>query len=126
MSLQGWEQSVRSLRSETYAMYFAYRDPRVPWYAKVFVACLAGYVFSPVDLFPIPDFVPVLGQLDELVVVPLGIARKMIPDQVMAEAREKAKALEGKPVNRKATLVIAFIWLLIAALVIVLAVRAFG
>src|SRR3982750_1950580 len=104
MSLQGWKQRVRNLKSETYAMYLAYRDPRVPWYAKVFAACLVGYVFSPIDPFPIPDFIPVLGQLDELVVVPVGvvIARKMIPDQVMAEAREKAKALEGKPVNRKA------------------------
>jgi hypothetical protein len=69
-----------------------------------------------------------LGQLDELVVVPVGVivARKMIPDRVMVEARAKAKALEGKPVNRKAAVVVVAVWLLIVALVLVLAVRAFG
>ncbi len=90
MNFQGWKQRVRRLKYETYAMYFAYRDPRVPWYARVFAGFVVGYVFSPVDLFPIPDFVPVLGQLDELILVPVGVivARKMIPDRVMAEARE--------------------------------------
>jgi uncharacterized membrane protein YkvA (DUF1232 family) len=113
MSLQGCRQRFGSLRPETYAMYFAYTGPRVPWYANGFAACLAGYVFSPMGLFPIADFVPVLWQLDELVVVPVDvvIARKMIPDQVIAEAREKVKALEGKPVNRKAAAVIASVWL---------------
>lgn len=111
---------------ETYALYLAYRDPRVPWYARVLAALVVGYVFSPID--PIPDFIPVVGLLDEVVVVPLGVALvlKMIPDGVMAECRQRAAALEGKPTNRTAAFVIVAVWLLMAALAIFLAARFLG
>ncbi len=117
-----WKAAAQRLKEETYALYLAYRDPRGPWYARVFVALLVGYVFSPVD--PIPDFIPVVGLLDEMVVVPLGVilARKMIPDEVLAECREKMK--EGKkPVSRTAAVVMVAVWLLLAALGVFLAFR---
>ncbi len=93
-----------------------------PWYARVFVALLVGYVFSPID--PIPDFIPVVGLLDEMVVVPLGmiLARKMIPGEVLAECREIMK--EGKkPVSRTAAVVMVAVWLPLAALGVFLAFR---
>ena len=85
--LQTWKRRAGQLKRETYAMYLALRDPRVPWYARLVAACVVGYAFSPIDL--IPDFVPVLGYLDDLIIVPLGIALalKMIPADVMAECR---------------------------------------
>jgi uncharacterized membrane protein YkvA (DUF1232 family) len=123
--LEAWKQRVRQLKTETYALYLAYKDPRVPWYARLFAALVVGYAFSPIDL--IPDFIPILGYLDDLILVPLGIllALKMIPAAVMAESREKAREVvaQGKPVNRAAAAAIVAVWLLLAALAIVLAVR---
>jgi uncharacterized membrane protein YkvA (DUF1232 family) len=125
--MEAWKQRARQLKAETFALYLAYRDPRTPWYARIFAAVVVGYAFSPVDL--IPDFIPVLGYLDDLVLVPFGIwlARKMIPAGVMAESRARAQEAlaNGKPVNRAAAVVIVAIWLLLAALGIVLAVRLF-
>jgi uncharacterized membrane protein YkvA (DUF1232 family) len=88
-AIERWRQRARSLRKETYALYLAARDPRVPWYAKLIAVCVVGYAFSPIDL--IPDFIPVLGYVDDLVLVPLGIALvlKMIPGEVMADCRER-------------------------------------
>jgi uncharacterized membrane protein YkvA (DUF1232 family) len=124
--IETWKQRARRLKAETYAIYLAYRDPRVPWYARLFVACVIGYAFSPIDL--VPDFIPILGYLDDLILVPVGIALalKMIPPAVMAECREKAQGVmaQGKPVNRAAAAVIIAIWLLLAAWVVVLVVRA--
>ena len=109
------KQRARALKSETYALYLAYRDPRVPLYAKVFAAVVVGYAFSPLDL--IPDFIPVLGYLDDLILVPVGIALalKMIPGEVMADCRAKAaaEARDGKPINRAAGAVVILIWLLV-------------
>lgn len=100
------------LKSDVYALYLAYKDPRVPWYAKVFAACVAGYAFSPIDL--IPDFIPVLGYLDDLILIPLGVAAavRMIPPEIMAECREKAREAreQGKPVSWVAAAFIAGIW----------------
>src|SRR5574341_877429 len=100
--IEQWKQRAGQLKIEVYAIWLAYRDPRVPWYARIFAACVVGYAFSPIDL--IPDPVPVLGYLDDLVLIPLGVALalKMIPPQVMAECREKARDVmsQGKPVNR--------------------------
>jgi uncharacterized membrane protein YkvA (DUF1232 family) len=125
-AIERWKQRARQLKTETYAIYLAYKDPRVPWYARLFAACVVAYAFSPIDL--IPDPIPVLGYLDDLVLVPLGIAlaRKMIPPTVMAEYREKAQVAmsEGKTTNWAAAAVIIAIWLLLAALAIVLVVRA--
>jgi uncharacterized membrane protein YkvA (DUF1232 family) len=118
--IERWKQRAGQLKTEVYALYLAYRDPRVPWYARVFAACVVAYAFSPIDL--IPDPIPVLGYLDDLILVPLGIklALAMIPPEVMADAREKAQEVlaQGKPVNRAAAIVIVLIWLGLAALAI--------
>ncbi len=120
-----WRQWARQLKIEVYALYLAYRDPRVPWYARVFAVCVVGYFFSPIDL--IPDPIPVLGYLDDLIIVPLGVvlALKMIPADVMAECRAQAQDVmaQGKPVNRAAAAVIVVIWLLLAALAVVFVMR---
>jgi uncharacterized membrane protein YkvA (DUF1232 family) len=124
-NVERWKQRARGLKKETYALYLAVRDPRMPWYAKLLAVCVVGYAFSPIDL--IPDFIPVLGYVDDLVLVPLGIALvlKMIPGEVMAECREKAQAImaQGKPTNWVAAGVIIAVWLLLAALCIVLVIR---
>lgn len=125
--MEAWKQHARQLKAETFALYLAYRDPRTPWYARIFAAIVAGYAFSPIDL--IPDFIPVLGYLDDLILVPFGIwlALKMIPPEVMAESRARAQEAlaNGKPVSRTAAVAIVVIWLLLAALGIVLTVRIF-
>jgi len=124
-AIEAWKQRARQLKVETYAIYLAYKDPRTPWYARIFAACVVGYAFSPIDL--VPDPIPVLGYLDDLVLVPLGVtlALKMIPQTVLAECREKAQAAmsQGKPTNWTAAGVIIAIWLFLAVLVIVLVVR---
>ena len=116
---------ARRLKAEVYALYLAYRDPRVPWYARLFAAGVLAYAFSPIDL--IPDFIPILGYLDDLILVPLGIALalRMIPPAVMADCRVRAaEALrEGRPTNWGAVAVIIAIWVALAALAIVVAVR---
>lgn len=123
--LENLKKRAAALKSETYALYLAYRDPRTPWYAKVFAGLVAAYAFSPIDL--IPDFIPVLGYLDDLLLVPMGIslALKMIPPEVMAACREQAQKemAGGKPVNRAAAAVILLIWLALAALGIRWAIR---
>jgi uncharacterized membrane protein YkvA (DUF1232 family) len=110
------------LRMEVHALYLAYRDPRVPLYARIFAACVVGYAFSPIDL--IPDPIPILGYLDDLVLIPLGVALaiRMIPDPVLSECREKARraADEKKPTNRVAAAIIVVVWLLLAALAFLL------
>ncbi|MDH7486794.1 MAG: YkvA family protein [Anaerolineae bacterium] len=114
------------LKRETYALYLAYRDPRTPWYARLFAACVVGYAFSPIDL--IPDPVPILGYLDDLVLLPLGIAVaiRMIPPPVLAECRDRAQAAmeKGQPISWAAAAVIVAIWLLLAALAAIVVVRA--
>ena len=123
--LDGLKKRARRLKTELYALYLAYRDPRVPWYARVFAAGVVAYAISPIDL--IPDFIPVLGYLDDLILVPLGIvlALRMIPPEVMAECRERAKEIsrEGRPTNWVAAGVIIGIWLLLAAFSVVLVLR---
>src|ERR687890_2704007 len=104
MNLEAWKRRTRQLSAQTYALYLAYRHLRTPWYAKIFAALIVGYIFSPID--PIPDFIPGVGLLDEIVVVPIGvlIAAKMIPRHVMEECQERAREVaEGeKPVSRVA------------------------
>lgn len=112
------KERVRHLKGETFALYLAARHPGTPWYAKAFVAGVVAYAFSPIDL--IPDFIPVLGYLDDLILVPLGIviAIRMIPPAVLAECRVRAQAMmaDGKPTSRTAAIVIIGIWILVAAL----------
>jgi uncharacterized membrane protein YkvA (DUF1232 family) len=127
-SLETWKRRARLLKVEAYALYLACRDPRVPWYAKAFTACVVGYAFSPIDL--IPDPIPILGYLDDLVLVPLGVivARRMIPTQVLAECRERAQVVieRGAPVSRTAAGVIIAIWLLAAVATAFLVIRLVG
>ena len=105
------------LKSQLYALYLAYRHPRVPWYAKAFGALVLAYALSPIDL--IPDFIPVLGYLDDVLLVPLGItlAIKMIPNEIMKECRRSARvALSSHDVRTwPATLLVILIWAAAAA-----------
>ena len=114
-----WKKRAQQLKTEVYALYLAYRDPRTPWYARLLSALVVAYAFSPIDL--IPDPIPVLGYLDDLVLIPLGVylALRLIPPEVMAESRERAKAVmaEGKPVNKLAAVVIVLIWIGVAVIV---------
>lgn len=125
MNLENLKLRLRQLKTEVYAVYLAYRDPRVPWYARLIAACVLGYAFSPIDL--IPDFVPVLGYVDDLLLVPLGIALvlKMIPPEVMAESRAKAQTAlaPDRPTNWGVAVVIVAVWMLLATLIIALVVR---
>ena len=125
--IEQWKQQAKKLKIEIYALYLAYRDPRVPLHVRIFAGCVVGYAFSPLDL--IPDFIPIIGYLDDLVLVPLGIkiALSMIPENVMTESREKAQEIirQGKPVNRVAAVIIISIWLLLAALSIVFIMKIF-
>ena len=111
--MQSLKQVARRLKKETYAVYLASIDQRVPWYARILAALTVAYAFSPIDL--IPDFIPILGYLDDLIIVPVGIwlVLKMIPPQVLAECRQKAAAQiqRGKPINRAAAAVIIAIWI---------------
>ena len=108
---------ARSLKRDAYAVYLAARDPATPWYVKVLAAAVAAYAFSPIDL--IPDFIPVLGYLDDLVLVPLGIwlVVSLIPEQAMAEYRAKASEVMQRPHDGNAAAIgIIAIWMIGAAL----------
>src|SRR6266700_7126751 len=95
-----WKERVRNLKRDVVAIALALRDPRVPWYAKAIGACVVAYALSPIDL--IPDFIPVLGYLDDLVLVPLGLllVLRLIPAEILAEHRVAAAAIVERPVNR--------------------------
>lgn len=116
-----WQQRVKQLKQETYAIYLACKDLRVPWYVRVFAGVVVAYAFSPIDL--IPDVIPILGYLDDLILVPLGIILviKMIPPDVLAECRAKAEAVmaQGKPTSKIAAIVIVSIWLLLGILAVI-------
>ena len=102
---------ARALKIEVHALYLACRDPRVPWYAKVLAGCVAAYAFSPIDL--IPDFVPILGYVDDLIVVPLGVlvARRLIPPDVLAECRTRAAASAiQRPTSWTVAAIIVAVW----------------
>ena len=116
MNLASLKERARRLRSETYALYLAGRHPQVRWPAKLVILATVAYALSPIDL--IPDFIPVLGYLDDLVLVPLGIALalKLVPPGIMAECRKKAEMvfLERKPVSLTGAVIVAVIWALAA------------
>jgi uncharacterized membrane protein YkvA (DUF1232 family) len=107
-----WKARIAELRSDTCALYLACRDPRVPWYAKGLVILIAACALSPIDL--IPDFVPVLGYLDDLVLVPLGIAFavRLIPPEVLAEHRRHASRIlaSQRPRIRLGAAIVVVIW----------------
>jgi uncharacterized membrane protein YkvA (DUF1232 family) len=101
---------ARRLIRDVHAVYLAAYDPRVPWYAKILAGAVAGYALSPIDL--IPDFIPVLGYADDLIIVPLGIwlVVSLIPNEVMAECRAKADAAAQRPRSTTAAAAIIAIW----------------
>jgi uncharacterized membrane protein YkvA (DUF1232 family) len=103
-------QWARLLRRDALAVYLAARDARVPWYVKALALCVTAYAFSPIDL--IPDFVPILGYLDDVVIVPLGILAviRLIPPDIMTEHRATAALISERSVSRMAAFVIALIW----------------
>jgi uncharacterized membrane protein YkvA (DUF1232 family) len=117
MMVGGWKQRARALKTDLYALYLAYRDPRVPWYTRLWVLVVVGYAFSPLDL--IPDPIPVLGYLDDLILIPAGIwiALRLIPADVMADCRINARAAVDaeQPVNWIAAGVIVAIWVVVVA-----------
>ncbi|MEP9409139.1 DUF1232 domain-containing protein [Peribacillus frigoritolerans] len=106
---------ARSLKRQIFILYFACKDERVPWHAKVFTACVVAYAFSPIDI--IPDFIPILGYLDDVILVPIGImiALKMIPKNVLTDCEVKAEVMmkNGKPKNWIVGSLIVMIWVLI-------------
>jgi uncharacterized membrane protein YkvA (DUF1232 family) len=112
MAFAGWKATARKLKQEVYALYLASRDRRVPWYARVVAIVVVAYAFSPIDL--IPDPIPVLGYLDDLILIPLGIALviKLIPAEVLQDCRGKAASAmrAGKPKNWVAGVIIILIW----------------
>jgi uncharacterized membrane protein YkvA (DUF1232 family) len=114
-------QRARHLKAETFALYLAARDPRTPWYAKLLAGGIVAYAVSPIDL--IPDFVPVLGYLDDLILIPAGIALaiRLVPDSVLADCRAQAQEIfkNEKPVSWVAGAVIVVIWIALTALCIV-------
>lgn len=117
---------ARAIKRDAHALYLAARDPRVPWYAKALALCVAAYALSPIDL--IPDFIPVLGYLDDLIIVPLGIlaVAKLIPPEIMAEHRAAATLASERPISRTAAVVIACIWAASIALTAWLGYRYFS
>ncbi len=92
-----WKARAAILKADTYALSFAYRDPRVPWPAKLVAGLVVAYALSPIDL--IPDFIPIVGYLDDLLIVPLGLALavRLIPPAVLAEHRARAAELLSQP-----------------------------
>jgi uncharacterized membrane protein YkvA (DUF1232 family) len=121
--LRDW---ARLIKRDVHALYLARRDPRVPWYAKALAALVAGYALSPIDL--IPDFIPVLGYLDDVILVPLGIAAviRLIPPEVMAEHREMAAAAQERPISRAAAITVIAAWVAAAVACVWLVVRFFA
>lgn len=102
---------ARNLKRDSHAVYLASRDPRVPWYAKALAVAVAAYALSPIDL--IPDFIPVIGYLDDLIIVPLGIwlVVSLIPDEVMVECRAKANEAAQRPTSRAGMAAIVLLWI---------------
>ena len=107
---------ARGLRRDAHAIYLASRDPRVPWTVKLLAIAVAGYALSPIDL--IPDFIPVFGVLDDLIIVPLGIwlVVTLIPEDVMRECRATASAAAQRPVSKAGAIIIIALWISGAAL----------
>jgi uncharacterized membrane protein YkvA (DUF1232 family) len=121
--LEKWKQWARIVKRDAHALYLAARDPRVPWYAKALAIAVAVYALSPIDL--IPDFIPVLGYVDDLIIVPAGIVLviRLIPPEIMAEHRDMAIAAQDRPVSRAAAAVIVTIWVVAIGLTVWVVIR---
>ena len=112
-ALKSW---AKSITDDAIALFLAARDPRTPWYAKATAACVAAYALSPIDL--IPDFIPVLGYIDDLLIVPVGIwiAVRLMPAELMDEFRAAAEKVEARPRSRLGALLVVAVWLVAAGL----------
>ncbi len=102
------------MKADIMALYWAYRHPRVSWYAKAFAAIVVAYALSPIDL--IPDFIPVLGYVDDVILIPIGIyvGIRLIPPDVLAECRERAATVREKPVSRVGMVIVIMLWIILA------------
>lgn len=116
--LANWKTRAEALEAEVYALYLAYRDPRTPWYARAIAVGVVAYTLSPIDL--IPDFIPVLGYLDDLVIVPLGVLLvvRLVPREVMAECQLRAAGLQAAGAPQFRWMGVVVVWLWLAALVV--------
>ena len=114
--LKGAKQWARAIKQDVVAVWIAARDPRVPWYAKLLAGAVAAYALSPIDL--IPDFIPVLGYLDDVIIVPAGILLtvRLIPGELMEEFRAEAARREGRPTSRAGAAGIVGVWIAALAL----------
>lgn len=121
--LKRWAHSIRR---DTHALYLASRDPRVSWYAKAFAVAIAVYALSPIDL--IPDFIPVIGLLDEAILLPLAmiVAVRLIPADLMAEHRATAARAIDRPVSKTGAVLVMLVWLVLAVLMGALVYRWFA
>ena len=108
------KNKARNLKKETYTLYLVYKDSRVSWWKRLFLGIVIGYAFSPIDL--IPDFIPIIGYLDDLILVPIGISisLKLIPKEIIEDCRKKAmeEKKEELPTGKKTTIIIIFIWII--------------
>jgi uncharacterized membrane protein YkvA (DUF1232 family) len=124
-SFAAWSKKARLLKRETLTLYLACRHPAVPWYAKLLALIVVAYALSPVDL--IPDFIPVLGYLDDLILIPLGIMLviRLVPEEVMADCRTRAESIAGKAIKagKIAAAVIVALWIATALLILWLVLR---
>jgi uncharacterized membrane protein YkvA (DUF1232 family) len=111
--LRDW---ARALKREGYVLYYAVRDPRTPWYVKLIAGMIVAYVLSPIDL--IPDFLPLIGYLDELILLPAAVwlALRLVPRDALADARSRAAQAVDRPVSWAAAAVIVSLWVAGAAL----------
>ena len=114
--MTAWRERAHKLKQDVVAVALAMRDPRVPWYARALGACIVAYALSPIDL--IPDFIPVIGYLDDLVLVPLGLLLmlRLIPPEILAEHRSAAATIAERPVSRAGAAAVIFMWVLSAAM----------
>lgn len=118
--MQSLKQLARKLKNDVYTVYLASKDSRTPWYTRLIAAIIVAYALSPIDL--IPDAIPILGYLDDLILIPFGIwlVLKLIPPSVLAECRQLAEATksQGKPKNWIAAGVIVAVWVLLGVLIV--------
>lgn len=112
------KSSARLVKRDIVALWLAARDSRTPWYAKLVAALVAAYALSPIDL--IPDFIPIFGYLDDLIIVPLGLwlAIRLIPNELMAELRRDADSQAPAPRSWAGAVLVALLWVLFAALIV--------
>jgi uncharacterized membrane protein YkvA (DUF1232 family) len=111
MPLEKMRAWAKALKRDVLALWLAARDPRTPWHVKIIAAAVAGYALSPIDL--IPDFLPVVGYLDDVVLIPLGIVLcvKLLQPELMNEFRAKATEIRDRPVSRVAAALIVLLWI---------------